>query len=60
MCWGMRNKPFLLRVYGEVSAVQIWVPGSKESRGTKKKLVIKSMKMTRDLENMQTERAGIF
>lgn len=36
MCWGMRNKAFLLYVYGEVSAVQIWVPGSKESRGTKK------------------------
>lgn len=53
----MCNKPFLLRVYGDVSAVQIWVPGSKESRGTNKPK--KSIKMPRDLENMQTERAGI-
>lgn len=58
MCWGMRNKAFLLYVYGEVSAVQVWVPGSKESRGTNKPK--KSIKVARDLENMQIERAGIF
>lgn len=57
MCWGKCNKPFLLRVYGDVSAVQIWVPGSKESRGMNKPK--KSIKTPRDLENMQTERAGI-